>query len=681
MSRFPRKFVKKILTIQRTLYLAILAGLLIPPLAIVPLFFTELDRQTQQETKTIQETRLKVLLPALQINLWNLNHSALLAIANQVLLDNDVESITIFRHGDSNPYCKVERNPPSSSEVFRIEERITPLKENEEQLGHLVLGIRTPLVDPLKAQILHWAIPILVLQALTSLLIGGLALYWRVLGPLHRLSTQATRISNLDFFDRPRWHSSDAFGQLGIRLNMMSQKLQGLFAEVSERKRAMEFLALFDPLTGLPNRTMLRELSQSSIAEAARSERRFAVLFIDLDGFKNVNDSLGHSIGDELLRQVAARLRTALRNADRVGRQGGDEFIVVSGEIRNWDEATFIAERIIEAVGQPYELVGQPVHVTPSIGVTIFPDDGTDYDTLVRNADAAMYKAKEKGKNAFQFFTPDMNQHAHETLKIESQLLFALERKQFLLYYQPIMDVASGRCVGLEALLRWKHPELGLLSPTNFIHVAEERGLIVQIGNWVIAEACKQMALWRQAGHPQLPIAVNVSLVQFRSQQLAHTIHENILRNKISPRNFSIEITESLLMQDVEATLLTVEALRSIGINFAVDDFGTGYSSLASLKRFKPNKLKIDRSFVCDIPHNVDDVQMTTAILDLARSLNIEAVAEGVETKEQLSFLQREGCALAQGYIFSSPLPPDDLQIWLARNQVSETKFSHQTDN
>lgn len=673
MSRYWRKFLGKLFGIQRSLYSAILLGLLVPPMILVPLVLKPMETQAEQNRRYVQQARLNGLLPDLRHSLWNLNRPAILALGNQALLDPAIESFTVYRSGESTPYYTVRsQNSLPNPEQISLYEVSIPVQQNNTDLGKLVVQFRENAQETLTAQIYYWGIPILVMQCVGALLLGGIALHWRVLSPLHRLSTQATRISNLDFFDRPRWHSSDSFGRLGIRLNMMSEKLQGLFAEVTERKRAMEFLALFDPLTGLPNRTMLRELSQSSIAEAGRSERRFAVLFIDLDGFKNVNDSLGHSVGDELLRQVAARLRTALRNADRVGRHGGDEFIVVSGEIRNWDEATFIAERIIEAVGQPYELVGQPVHVTPSIGVTIFPDDGTDYDTLVRNADAAMYKAKEKGKNAFQFFTPDMNQHAHETLKIESQLLFALERKQFLLYYQPIIEVATGRCVALEALLRWKHPELGLLSPTNFIHVAEERGLITPIGNWVIAEACRQLAQWRQDGCPRLPLAVNVSLVQFRSQQLAHTLHEHILRHKINPRDFSIEITESLLMQDVEATLLTVEALRSIGITFAVDDFGTGYSSLASLKRFKPNKLKIDRSFVCDIPHNVDDVQMTTAILDLARSLNIEAVAEGVETKEQLEFLRREGCNLAQGYLFASPLPPDDLQAWLARNQPAE---------
>ncbi|RCS58278.1 putative bifunctional diguanylate cyclase/phosphodiesterase [Parvibium lacunae] len=666
MLKKIRKFLRRVFGIQQTLYLLAILGVLLPALVVFPMLMQRLQHEATAQQNQINATRMNQLLPALRVNLWNLNRAGVIQATQLALQDPGVIQIRVYTQQSALPYHSVGKTTPAGSgPLLEVSQDII---ERGEKLGHVVLLVQRGLANSLWYELTYWGMPLVVVQLILTVSLVSLGLHWRVLHPLHRLSNQAQRIGNLDLLERPNWLPYDAFGRLGIRLNAMSEKLQGLFAEVTERKRAMEFLALFDPLTGLPNRTMLRELSQASIAEAARSGRRFAVLFIDLDGFKHVNDSLGHSVGDELLRQVAARLRVALRNADRVGRQGGDEFIVVSGEIRNWDEATYIAERIIDAVGQPYELAGQPVHVTPSIGVTIFPDDGEDYDTLVKNADAAMYKAKERGKNAFQFFTADMNQSAHETLKIESQLLHALERKQFMLYYQPIIEVASGRCVALEALLRWKHPELGLLSPTNFMHVAEERGLIMPIGNWVIAEACRQMADWRDKGRTLVPLAVNVSLVQFRMQQLAHTIHEAILRHQISPRQFSIEMTESSLMQDVEATIATVEALRGIGISFAVDDFGTGYSSLASLKRFKPNKLKIDRSFVRDIPRDVDDVQMTTAILDLARSLNIEAVAEGVETPEQLEFLRREGCALAQGYHFSPPLPPDDLLAWLDKN-------------
>ncbi len=437
-----------------------------------------------------------------------------------------------------------------------------------------------------------------------------------------------------------------------------------LISDISERKRSderIQYLAHFDVLTGLPNRGHFQELVNQALALADRNEGRCALLFIDLDRFKTINDSLGHVTGDELLKAVADRLKQALRAGDNVGRLGGDEFVIVLSRIDSPDEAATVAQRVLERLSVPFLLSGHDLIVTPSIGIGIYPEDGEDYDTLVKNADAAMYHAKESGRNNFQFYTSDMNARAYEILAVESQLRRAIEREEFVLHYQPQVDMRTGRIVGAEALIRWQHPENGLVGPGKFIPIAEERGLIVAIGNWVLREAARQNRAWQDAGLPPIAIAVNLSALQFYRQDICGYIAGVLADTGLEARYLELEVTESIIMQDVVSTVATMDALKSMGLKLAIDDFGTGYSSLNYLKRFKADKLKVDRSFVSDVPGDPDDCAITRAIINLARNLNLKVIAEGVETVEQWQFLLHEHCDEVQGYLVCKPQPPADM--------------------
>jgi diguanylate cyclase (GGDEF)-like protein/PAS domain S-box-containing protein len=430
-------------------------------------------------------------------------------------------------------------------------------------------------------------------------------------------------------------------------------------------------LARFDPLTGLPNRAYFQELVEEALQAARRRSERCALVFVDLDHFKTVNDSLGHAVGDALLKEVAARLTDAIRAGDTAGRLGGDEFVVLMRDVITPQDASLLARRVLERLAGPAEIAGNPLVVTPSLGIALFPDDGEDYDTLTRNADAAMYHAKERGRNNFQFYAAEMNARAVETLSVEAQLRGALERREFALHYQPQVDLKSGRIVGVEALLRWRHPEWGDVPPDRFIPVAEERGLIGPIGDWVLHEACRQAVAWQRAGLPPIVMAVNISAPQFYKQDLPTEVAAVLNETGLEARWLELEVTESLLMQDVEAIIPVMNALKQMGVGIGIDDFGTGYSSLGYLKRFKAGKLKIDRSFVADLPGDPDDCAITRAVIALGRSMNLKVIAEGVERPDQWAFLRDEGCDEAQGFLIARGLPPEALHAMLARGQWS----------
>ncbi|WP_374351725.1 EAL domain-containing protein [Chitinimonas sp.] len=436
-----------------------------------------------------------------------------------------------------------------------------------------------------------------------------------------------------------------------------------LVRDISEAKAAetrMLHLARFDALTQLPNRAYFRELTELAISEAMRHGEERAVMFIDLDHFKTVNDSLGHAVGDQLLQEVARRLTLSVRAGDVVGRLGGDEFVILARHIHGDGDVSALAERVLANLAAPFSLGQHELVVTPSLGVARYPADGVEYDMLVRNADAAMYFAKDAGRNTYRFYTADMNARASEILVVENQLRRALERNEFVVYYQPQVDMASRRLVGAEALIRWQHPERGLLEPLQFISIAEERGLISDIGHWVLQEACRQNKAWQDAGLPQIEVAVNLSALQFYRRQLATDISEILLQTGLEARWLALEVTESVIVQDVDTTIATMEALKQMGLRLAIDDFGTGYSSLSYLKRFKADKLKIDRSFVMDIPADADDVAITRAIVNLARNLNLKVIAEGVETVAQWDFLHQLQCDEVQGYLVSPAVSAND---------------------
>jgi diguanylate cyclase (GGDEF)-like protein len=409
----------------------------------------------------------------------------------------------------------------------------------------------------------------------------------------------------------------------------------------------------------LPNRNLLHDRLSQALAGARRRQDKVAVLFLDLDQFKTVNDSLGHSFGDLLLQEVAKRLKAASRELDTVSRSGGDEFVLILTTVKDMADVAVAAERFVKLMTDGFVVQGYPLNIGCSLGISIFPEDGADCETLIKNADAAMYCAKENGRNTWRFFTEAINVEVAERLMLETSLRLALQKNELFLMYQPQMDVATGRITGLEALLRWQHPELGLVPPDKFIRIAENSGLIVPIGLWVLRTACSQARKWQDEGLLSVPVAVNVSAVQFRQRGFCELIRKVLHDAGLAPRYLELELTETLLLSSAEVTLSVLQELNAMGLSLAIDDFGTGYSSLSYLKRFPVSKLKIDRSFVRDIAVNPDDAAIATAIISMAKSLRLKVIAEGVENESQMSFLRTHQCDEIQGYYFSKPLSVD----------------------
>jgi diguanylate cyclase (GGDEF)-like protein/PAS domain S-box-containing protein len=439
------------------------------------------------------------------------------------------------------------------------------------------------------------------------------------------------------------------------------------FAREAERKLSEEriqLLAHFDQLTGLPNRALFNDRIKYAISSAQRSNKQLAVLFLDLDHFKNINDTLGHSLGDALLLQLAKRLKSVVREQDTVSRQGGDEFIIVLTDT-DADEAAHVAEKLLRVVAAPYQIEQLELNVTSSIGIAIYPDDGENFESLYKNVDVAMYRAKQGGRNNYRFFTPEMQAHSVRRLTLENALRHALDRDQLRLHYQPQVSLQDGRIIGAEGLLRWQHPELGAVSPAEFIPIAEESGLILLIGEWVLRTAVHQMKSWMDSGLAPMIIAVNLSAVQFRHTHLPELVTQILEEAQLPPKYLELELTEGVAMDDPLGAIAVMNDLHERGIRMSIDDFGTGYSSLSYLKKFKVYKLKIDQSFVPDISENPEDKAIVSAIISLASSLGMQSIAEGVETAGQLAFLRNQGCNEVQGYYFSKPLPADEFETYV----------------
>jgi diguanylate cyclase (GGDEF)-like protein/PAS domain S-box-containing protein len=438
----------------------------------------------------------------------------------------------------------------------------------------------------------------------------------------------------------------------------------GVFSDISERKAADErvrFLAQHDPLTSLPNRALIMDRLEHALASALRSGNRVALLFVDLDRFKTVNDSLGHHVGDRLLQHVAERLRECVRETDTVARLGGDEFLVLLPELRTMQGASDVAEKVLRTLAAPATVEGHELTISPSIGISVYPTDGANGETLLKNADAAMYHAKERGRNNFQFYTEDMNARALETLTLEKSLRRALAGDELRLHYQPQVDLASGRICGAEALVRWSDPDGNPVPPTRFLSVAEERGLILPLGEWVLREACAQNRRWQDAGLPPLPVAVNVSPQQFRQRDLPGQIRAILDETGLAPAFLELEMTEAVLVPDADVRLDMLRELRDMGLSLAVDDFGTGYSSLSYLSRFPLRKLKVDLSFIRGLDDNPHAAAITRAVIAMARSLDLRVVAEGVENEHQLELLRQLGCDEIQGHLFCPPVTAEAL--------------------
>jgi diguanylate cyclase (GGDEF)-like protein/PAS domain S-box-containing protein len=483
----------------------------------------------------------------------------------------------------------------------------------------------------------------------------------------------------------PTWYSiSQVVNSEGQPENYIA-----IFSDISERKKSREridFLAHHDSLTELPNRALLNDRLEMAINTAKRRNEKVGILFIDLDRFKNINDSLGHTAGDQILVQTAERLREAVRTDDTVARLGGDEFVVLLSRVRDERNLVDVALKVQEALLQPYILEEMPLHISPSIGIAVYPEDGEDPNTLIKNADAAMYLAKEKGRNNYQFYTPVLNARTLDRLKLEHDLRKALELGQFELHYQPQIklgqpqiklgqpqikpgqgEASEPQLYGAEALVRWRHPERGLVPPNHFIPLAEEIGLIIPLGAWVIAEASRQVTEWKQAGIADLVVSVNISALQFHQAGFLAEVQSLLADAGASPFSLELELTESMLMADMEVSIQVLQAFRDLGYRIAIDDFGTGFSCLNYLRRLPANILKIDQSFVRDMRTDSASLAIVSSIIRLAESLGMDTIAEGVETADELALLEQQGCRLMQGYHFSKPLPPAQFVDWVAQ--------------
>ncbi len=456
-------------------------------------------------------------------------------------------------------------------------------------------------------------------------------------------------------------HSGDVAG-LALGAVAVAAVAVAYLLRLVEQRARIEHLALHDDLCGIPNRVLLGDRIATALAQAPRHEQGVALLFLDLDRFKTINDSLGHAVGNDLLRAAAIRLQESVRSGDTVARLGGDEFAVLLPDVGDPDSPAMVAEKVLEAFSAPFELDGRQLFVSPSIGVSLYPDDASNAEELLKNADAAMYRAKENGRNTFEIYTREINARAHQRLTLENSLHKAADRGELVMYYQPKVDLRSGHIVGMEALMRWEHPELGLLLPREFIALAEETGLIVPVGEWALEQACAQTKAWADAGYQPLTVAVNLSARQFQHQQVGDMVARVLRSTALDPRSLELELTESLALQDPEAVIAVLEDLKRMGVQCSIDDFGTGYSGLMYLTRFPIDRLKIDKFFISEISSGGDNARIVAAVIALAHGLRLDVTAEGVESDEQRQFLHEHGCDEMQGFLFSEAIPATEFE-------------------
>jgi diguanylate cyclase (GGDEF)-like protein len=479
-----------------------------------------------------------------------------------------------------------------------------------------------------------------------------------VSGPIEHLASTMRAVSReQDFSRRVHMERGDELGVLVENFNNMLEQIETRENELQKNQKRLDYLAHHDTLTGLANRLLFDDRLTHALARAKRTGTKLALMFLDLDRFKNINDSLGHKTGDEVLREMAERLVGALRSSDTLARLGGDEFVVILEQIGGYQGLSTVAEKFLEVLMLPIRVGQQELFISGSIGISVFPEDGESVETLMQCADVAMYQAKNLGRNNYQFFSQGMTERAQEELRMEAKLRMALAKGELLVHHQPQVDLSTGKILGMEALIRWQHPTMGLVPPGKFIPLAEETGLIIPIGNWVLQTACRQAVQWQREGFPLWKMAVNISPKQFWQADLPDTIAEVLEASGFDARLLELEITESAIMLDVEKAIETMRRIRDMGISLALDDFGTGYSSLSCLRRFPLSKLKIDRSFVRDILKGEDGGAIAEGIIGLARTLHLEVVAEGIEESSQVEFLLEKGCQVGQGFFLGRPMP------------------------
>ena len=664
----------------RASLLWVLGVTLVTP-ALLLLLVGQRIAQTQHETLMAEAMQSIMVVGAASLGdpMWSIDTPAIEA-AMRRLLDNP--AVVGVRVREERPDAQaMEMGTPDTLERLQRGEAIDGVVVRREDifregllLGTLQVWFDTRIQSPSVRQGRWQLVALVLLQMCASLLVLSVFLTRRVARPVERLKALASAMVAHDAGPSARQERRrlDELGQLARLMFEVQQQLQDSFGALEEKNRQLQHMALYDALTGLPNRNLFRELVEHDIGQAQRSGGRFGLLFVDLDRFKTINDALGHAMGDQLLIEVAHRLRNTLREADVACRQSGDEFMVLARHVADWQELATLSERLLQALARPVQLGSTPARVSGSIGIAMFPDDASDFETLAKHADMAMYQAKSLGRARYSFFLPEFNTRRQASVALEQQLSEAIERREFVLFYQPQVHAQQGHLVGCEALLRWRHPVRGLLAPGEFIAMAEESGLIAEIGLWVRDEACAQLARWKAEGLNPGVMAINVSALEFRDHRLVDSLRDAMARHGIAPQDVEVELTESALMADSDTSLRIIDRLVELGVRLAIDDFGTGYSSLAYLKRLRPHQLKIDRSFVRDIATDADDRAIVKGVIGLASTLGMDVTAEGVEDEGQRSFLCQEGCTYLQGYGIARPMPAEDMARWMRERVASQ---------
>ncbi|WP_321392605.1 EAL domain-containing protein [uncultured Desulfuromusa sp.] len=542
---------------------------------------------------------------------------------------------------------------------------IEPVVFEEEVLGQLLLRIDLAKVNGMLIRYIYIGMAVFAVYSLLAFLMAS-RLQKLIFVPIKSLLQHIERVSrDKNYTLRVQKTSHDELGGLFDGFNEMLAEIEFRDQELRDSEANLEYLVNHDSLTKVANRLLFNDRLEHALARAKRVKSRLAILFIDLDRFKIINDSLGHDTGDQVLCVLAERLGHLVRDADTLARNGGNQFVIILDQVKRSSDVGRYAQKLSREISKPFEVSGQNLHVTASIGVSLYPENGDDVDSLMKAADTAMCQGKEKGGNSYQFYSAEMNIDSCKSLLLENQLREALQEKQLLLFYQPQYELRTGQLIGFEALIRWQHPDLGLVSPLDFIPMAEDSGLIVPIGEWVLYTACKQMKSIQDRWKLPLGMAINLSPRQFLHSSLVQTVAEVLYRTKLKPRFLELEITESMVMGNIEQSIGKMNEFKKMGVQLAIDDFGTGYSSLEYLKKFPISKLKIDQSFVRELGHDANDTAIVNSVIALGKSMNLEVIAEGIETVEQLDLLRQEGCDQGQGYLFSQPLPVEALPALL----------------